>query len=54
MVDCHNGEKKDINFRIIAHCPNDALLRQVTEAVYIKELKPSMNKKEEFGNSGIR
>ena len=54
MVDCHNGEKKDIYFRIIAHCPNDALLRQVTEAVYIKELKPSMNKKEEFGNSGIR
>ena len=48
MVRVHNGEKKRIKFKVIARCPNDALLRQATEAVYIRELNPGLNRKEEF------
>ena len=32
-------------------CGDDAMLRQVTEAVLIKELNPELNTKEEWGNS---
>ena len=36
---------------VVSSCGNDALLRQVTEAVLIKELNPELNTKEEWGNS---
>ena len=53
MVESHAGERKDIVMKIIGHCPNDAMLRQVTEAVIIRETKPGLNKKEEWGNMNI-
>ena len=36
---------------MVSSCGNDAMLRQVTEAVLIKELNPELNTKEEWGNS---
>jgi len=51
----HIVEKQhDINtnfkLKVLATCPRDAMLRQVTEAVYINERKPAINAKEEWGN----
>ena len=36
---------------MVSSCGNDAMLRQVTEAVLIKELNPELNTKEEWENS---
>ena len=47
MIESHAGERKYVIMKVISHCPNDAMLRQVTEAVVIRETKPGLNKKEE-------
>ncbi len=47
----HDGERQNIQLKIVSSCGNDAMLRQVTEAVLIKELDPELNTKEEWGNS---
>ena len=51
MIQWHGSIPQDINIDILAMCPGDAMLRQVTEAVSINELNPTLNAKEEWGNS---
>ena len=53
MQEAHDGDKREIMMKVIGHCPNDAMLRQVTEAVIIRLTKPGLNKKEEWGNMNI-
>ena len=47
----HKGERQDVKVKIVSSCGNDAMLRQVTEAILIKELNPELNTKDEWGNS---
>lgn len=49
----HDGIHQDLKLSILATCPADAMLRQITEATYIKEFNPDLNMKEEWGNSNI-
>ena len=51
MIEWHGSIPQDINIDILAMCPGDVMLRQVTEAVSINELNPTLNAKEEWGNS---
>ena len=44
----HEGRFQRIRVRILNRCPGDAMLRQVMESTYIKELQPEMNRKEEW------
>ena len=37
MIEWHDSIPQDINIDILAMCPGDAMLRQVTEAVSINE-----------------
>ena len=37
--------------KVVSSCGNDAMLRQVTEAILIKELNPELNTKDKWGNS---
>ena len=41
MIEWHDSIPQDINIDILAMCPGDAMLRQVTEAVSINELNHS-------------
>ena len=34
----HGGERQDVEVKVVLSCGNDAMLRQVTEAILIKEL----------------
>ena len=43
----HGGERQNVKLKVVSSCGNDAMLRQVTEAVLIKELNPELNAKEE-------
>ncbi len=47
----HNGTKVDFKVKILGTCIGDPLLRQCMEAVAIRDDKPSMNRKEEWGTS---
>ena len=47
----HKGERQDVKVKVVSSCGNDAMLRQVTEAILIKELNPELNTKDEWGNS---
>ena len=47
----HKGERQDVKVKIVSSCGNDAMLRQVTAAILIKELNPELNTKDEWGNS---
>ena len=49
----HNGIPQPISLKIIKRCPADAMIRQATEAVYIRENDPILNRKAEFGNMDI-
>ena len=51
--DKHNGEVKKLNVKIIGTCTFDPMLRQCLEAVMIRENKPEMNCRSEWGNSNI-
>ena len=53
MLEAHNGVHKEIKMKITGHYANDAMIRQLTEAVIIKETDPSLNKKEEWGNRNV-
>ena len=50
MIEAHNGERKELKMKITGNFPNDPMIRQLTEAVIIKETDPPLNKKEEWGN----
>ena len=47
----HKGERQDVKVKVVSSCGNDAMLRQVTKAILIKELNPELNTKDEWGNS---
>ena len=49
----HNSNSQPLSLEIIERCPSDAMLRQVTEAVSIRDDKPTLNCKTEFGNMNI-
>ena len=49
----NNGGVQPTSLKIIKRCPSDAMLRQATEAVYIRENDPVLNRKVEFGNMNI-
>ena len=51
MLDRHDSIPQDINVDTLAMCSSDAMLRQVTAAVFINEWNPTLNTKEEWGNS---
>ena len=51
MLERHDSVPQDVNVEILAVCSGDAMLRQVTEAVFINELNPTLNTKEEWGNT---
>ena len=50
-VEQHAGEKVNFNVKIIGVCPGDALLRQCMEAIIIRDSKPTMNGREEWGTA---
>ena len=50
LVEKQHDINTNFKLRVLANCPKDAMLRQVTEAVYINEKKPAINAKEEWGN----
>lgn len=51
MLERHDAVPQEVTVDILATCSGDAMLRQVTEAVFINELNPMLNTKEEWGNS---
>ena len=55
MVERHDAVPQRLALDLLAKCPGDAMLRQVTEAFFINELNPTLNTtlntKEEWGNS---
>ena len=53
MREAHGGDKLPLQVEIISTHPGDAMLRQNTEAVYIREERPALNKKDEYGNSNV-
>ena len=48
LTKVHDGIPQPMKLEIIASCPGDAMLRQMTEAVKISEEKPVANTKEEW------
>ena len=48
MIEKHNGTEQALSINLLRTCPNDAMLRQVTEATYIHEQNPGLNAKEEW------
>ena len=46
----HNGREKNIRIKILGRCQNDPMLRQCMEAALIKDIKPEMNIREEWGD----
>ena len=50
-LDKHNGEIKTFKVKKIGVCPGDPLLRQCMEAVNIRDTKPEMNAREEWGTT---
>eukprot|EP00794_Sanderia_malayensis_P006389 gene6389-biopygen4718 len=53
MLEKHNGMGQAPPVKVLKTCPNDAMLRQVTEATYINLKSPTLNAKEEWGNSNV-
>ena len=53
MIEKQEGEQHELLIKVLETCPNDAMLRQVTEAVYIHMKNPGLNAKEEWGNSNV-
>ena len=46
----HKGEQPDFVVKVLGRCPSDPMLRQCMESVCIRDLKPDMNMREEWGN----
>ena len=53
MIEKHSGTEQSLSIQLLGTCPNDAMLRQVTEATYIHTNNPELNAKEEWGNSNV-
>ena len=53
MKEKHGGVRQELKIEKLATCSGDAMLRQVTEAVYINETTPALNSKEEWGNTNV-
>ena len=51
MLDKHNGELRSVKTELVKRCPGDAMLRQVSESVYIRELEPELNRRDGFNNN---
>ena len=49
FIEEHNGETQPINLEIVKQCCSNAMLRQATEAVFIRENKPILNARRELG-----
>ena len=49
----HGGVRQELKIEKLATFPGDAMLRQVTEAVFINETTPALNSKEEWGNTNV-
>ena len=49
----HHDTHQQYELQLITTCQQDAMLRQVSEAVYIREFDPSINAKEEWGNTNV-
>ena len=47
VLERHSSVPQDVNVEILAVCSGDAMLRQGTEAIFINELNPTLNTKEE-------
>ena len=52
-IEKHEGIQQDLDVRILAKCPSDPMLRQVTEAVFIAQRNPEINRKYEYGNTNL-
>ena len=50
----HNGEEKKMTVDILGICHNDPMLRQCMEAVAIRDRKPELNGRGEWGNTITR
>ena len=50
-IEKHNGEKVTFQVKIRKTCSGDPLLRQCMESVLIRNLKPEMNSREEWGST---
>ena len=44
----HGGERQDFEVKVVSSCGNDAMPRQVTEAILTKELCPEVNTKDKW------
>ena len=53
MIEAHKGERKELTMKITGRYPGDPMLRQVSEALIIKQGKSALNSKEEWGNMNI-
>ena len=53
MKEKHGGVRQILKIEKLATFPGDAMLRQVTEAVFINETTPALNSKEEWGNTNV-
>ena len=53
MIEKHSGAEQAISIYLLRTCPNDAILRQVTDASYIHTKNPGLDAKEEWGNSNF-
>ena len=51
--DDHKGKDQSFNVKILSSTQNDAMLRQITEAMYIEGTNPKINSKEEWGNKNV-
>ena len=50
----HNGQAGEVDLEIMSKCAGGDMLRQATEAVLIRELKPTLNTKEEHNRNRPR
>ena len=53
MKEYHHDEEHNLELKVLSRHHGDPTLRQITEAVNIREKKPDLNNKEEWGNSNV-
>ena len=49
----HGSVRQELKIEKLVTCSGDAMLRQVTEAVYVNETAPALNSNEEWGNTNV-
>ena len=52
-IEKHDGNHPSLGLEILSVHPGDAMLRQITESVYIKNYKPDLNNKEEWSCANV-